>query len=194
MGCDIHLYREKQVNGQWVSADKWTAYDYGDDDKGQHIDWKDRAFTTRNYELFGVLSAGVRSEHPFSFAARGRPLVASPEVIAESDRWGVDGHSHSYLYLHELRDLAGFLEKATIHVGGMKDRNELAALHASIASGAPNWELLFPYCRSTNDPKQDDFEIDVPASFYMGDSLKKIIESFDGIDGDNHRIVFFFDN
>lgn len=27
MGCDIHLYREKQVNSQWVTADVWEEDD-----------------------------------------------------------------------------------------------------------------------------------------------------------------------
>lgn len=44
------------------------------------------------------------------------------------------------------------------------------------------------------DERQVNFEIDVPASFYIGDSLQKIINQFEGIDGENHRIVFFFDN
>lgn len=193
MGCDIHLYKEKQVDGKWVSADQWVEYDDGDDDKGVEVPWENR-FTTRNYQLFGLLSKGVRHESPFSFAPRGLPFDVSKEVAAESERWDGDGHSHSYLYLHELQAMSEFLKTATIGISGMKDAEGLAALRASIDSGTPNWDLLFPYCRGSNDPDYEHFKVDVPASFYVGSGLDEIISGFDGVDGDNHRIVFFFDN
>lgn len=193
MGCDIHLYKEKQVNGVWVTADAWEAYDYGENEKGIEVPWKNR-FTDRNYELFGLLSNGVRTEHEFSFEPRGIPFNACKEFADKSERYGEDGHSHSYLYLHELKDMLLHLEQTKIQISGMKDRGELKALRESIASAAPNWDLLFPYCAWASSSNYEAFEIDVPASFYMGQSLKKIIDSFDGVDGDNHRIVFFFDN
>ena len=195
MGCDIHIYREKQINGEWVSADKWTPYDYGDDDKGVTVEWDDRAFTGRNYNLFGLLSDDVRTSHPFSFAPRGMPVNASPEVSALSEGWGVDGHGHSYLYLHELRDMQKYIQTATVQIEGMKNRDELKKLRDSIASDSPDWRLLYPYCKWSSDTVNNEtFTLDVPASFIVGDGLEKIISSFDGIDGDNHRIVFFFDN
>lgn len=195
MGCDIHLYKEKFIDGKWISADEWQAYDYGDDDgdKGIEVPFEKR-FTDRNYKLFGLLSKGVRSEHDFSFAPRGIPFNACAEIAAESENYGEDGHGHSYLYLHEMKEMAAFLDQRTIAVGGMKDRTELAALRESIASGRPDWNLLFPYCGWTTQKECEEFTIDVPASFYVGESLKKIIDSFDGIDAENHRIVFFFDN
>ena len=193
MGCDIHLYKEKLVDGKWVTADEWEPYDYGDDDKGIEVPWKKR-FTDRNYNLFGALAKGVRCEHPFSFAPRGMPMQSSPEYRETLDKWGVDGHNTSYLYLHELRELREFCKTSMISISGMKDHNELAALRASIESGTPDWKLLFPYCGWTNDPRSVEFTIDVPADFYLGSGLDSIIGSFDGVDGDNHRIVFFFDN
>lgn len=193
MGCDIHLYKEKQINGEWVTADQWVEYDDGDDDKGVEVPWENR-FTTRNYQLFGLLSKGVRHESPFSFAPRGLPFDVSKEAAAESERWDGGGHSHSYLYLHELRAMSAFLKTATIEISGMKDADGLAALRTSIESGTPNWELLFPYCQSSNDPSYDHFKVDVPADFYVGSGLDEIIAGFDGVDGDNHRVVFFFDN
>lgn len=197
MGCDIHLYREKIENGVWVSADKWTAFDHGDEpeDKGLEIAWNDRAYTGRNYDFFSVL-AGVRrrEEPPYCFEARGLPLVVSDEVAGEYDRWSGDAHGASHLYLHELVELRGLLKDATQEISGMKDREELAALKASIASGSPDWHLLYPYCQSTNDPRQVDFKIDVPASFTYGGCLDQVIASLEGIGGDMQRIVFWFDN
>jgi hypothetical protein len=193
MGCDIHLYKEKHVDGKWMTADEWEVYDHGDDDKGMSVPWEKR-FTDRNYQLFGLLSRGVRTEHAFSFESRGLPFNPCAEIATESAGWDCDGHSHSYLYLHELKDMATYLETATVLIGGMKDRESLKALRDSIESGTPDWSLLFPYCAMTNSAGYEEFEVDVPASVYMGESLNKIISAFDGVDGDNHRIVFFFDN
>lgn len=193
MGCDIHLYKEKQVNGQWVTADVWEEYDYGDDDKGIEVPWDNR-YTGRNYNLFGLLSKGVRRDLPFAFEQRGMPYNACKEIAEMSEKWEGDGHSHNYLYLHELKDMREFLKTTTVTVSGMKDRQQLADLRESIASGEPNWDLLYPYCAYANQDRYEEFEIDVPASFIVGDCLEEIISSFDGVDGDNHRIVFFFDN
>jgi len=193
MGCDIHMYKEKSVGGKWLTADEWVPYDYGDGENGKEVPWEKR-FTDRNYELFGVLSSGVRREHTFSLKPRGMPFNPSEEVKEANKDWDSDGHSHSYLYLFELRELRAFLASATIKVSGMKDADQLKALQDSIASGTPKWDLIFPYCQSTNAPGAVDFEIDIPADFYMGESLDKIITGFDGIEGDNHRVVFWFDN
>lgn len=193
MGCDIHCYKEKQVDGKWLTADIWEDYDYGEDDKGKEVPWKER-FTGRNYQLFGMLARGVRCEHPFSFEPRGLPFNPCAEIASEAERWEGDGHNHSYLYLHELKDMLAYLQTATIRVTSMKGKAGLQELRDSIASGNPDWKLLFPYCGWTSDPESEEFELDVPASFYMGKELKQIIDSFDGVDGDNHRIVFFFDN
>lgn len=194
MGCDIHLYREKQVNGEWVAVDKWTPYDYGDGEVGKSVEYEDCAYTGRNYQLFGVLSKGVRSDHEFSLEPRGIPSDSCKEIMDESKSWDLDGHAHSHIYLSELKELAKKLEGSFIKIRGMKCKDQLAALQESIDSGSPNWDLLFPYCQSTSMENHIKFEIDVPASYYIGDSLKQIIDSFDGVDGDNHRIVFFFDN
>jgi hypothetical protein len=194
MGCDIHLYKEKFIDGKWIAADEWVKSEYDDEPNALEVPFEKR-FTDRNYELFGVLSKGVRTDHEFAFAPRGIPFNACKEVADEAQGWGCDGHSHSYLYLHELKEMAKFLDTTTTRIGGMKNKEELKALQESIASGLPNWDLLFPYCKWASDSANyERFELDVPASFYMGDAIKRIISSFDGIDGENHRIVFFFDN
>lgn len=193
MGCDIHLYREKHVDGRWVTADTWEPFDYGGGDKGQQVPYHS-TYNGRNYKLFAILSEGVRGESPFSFKPRGMPLIASDEVRQACDVWCGDGHSHSYLYLHELKELSQFLATHAVRIEGMKKETELVALRESIASGSPDWNLLYPYCAGTNGEGYSDFEFDVPASFVVGECVDKIITLFDGCDGDNHRIVFWFDN
>lgn len=194
MGCDIHMYREVKRNGEWVSADKWSTYPYTPEGEqpSQWIEFEDRAFTGRNYHLFGTLARGVREDHELSFELRGLPFDVTQKVAAEWERGG--DHSATYLFLHELIDFRRFIEKRGIVIEGMKDKDELADLRASIESGNPDWNKIYPYCRSTNDPRQVDFSIEVPAAFYIGRSLDEIIASFDGIEGDNKRFVFWFDN
>ncbi|EKN3978925.1 hypothetical protein NUF81_000655 [Yersinia enterocolitica] len=193
MGCDIHLYREKKVSRDWVTADVWEEQDDGDDGVYFEVPWRNR-FTDRNYKLFGLLSKGVRCEIPFAFKERGIPFNACQEVADNSARWEGDGHSHSYLYLHELKDMSEFIQRASINVTGMMERDQLKKLQGSIRSGSPDWNLLYPYCRMGGSSSYVDFDIDVPAAFIMANCLDSIISSFDGVDGDNHRIVFWFDN
>lgn len=193
MGCDIHLYKEKFIDGKWLTADEWVGYDYGDEEKGQEVPYEKR-YTGRNYNLFGILAKGVRRDFDFAFEPRGFPFSPCAEIAAESEGYGCDGHNHSYLYLHELKEMQAFLAVHTIPISGMKNAEELAALQATIDAGAPDWGLLYPYCQGTTDTRAVHFEIQVPASFITGACLDQIVSSFDGIDGENHRIVFFFDN
>lgn len=192
MGCDIHIYREKHLDGFWLTADPWQPRDYGD--REPEVPYELRAFRGRDYDLFGLLCAGVRREHPFSFKERGLPFDVTREVLQEARYWGGNGHSHSHLYLHELKAMRAFLDRETMTVEGMKDARELSALRASIDSGKPDWRLLYPYCAATSRRDALPFRFDVPASFLVGRRLAEIISSFDGIDGDLHRVVFWFDN
>jgi hypothetical protein len=116
MGCDIHLYVERKVDDKWVNADKWTPDPYYDEEDGAnplHVDYDDRFYRGRNYDLFGML-ANVRNGHGFAgcdtgdgfkpiATPRGLPADVSAEVRAESDRWDGDGHSHSWFTLAELK-------------------------------------------------------------------------------------------
>jgi len=190
MGCDIHLYREKLVNGTWLTADEWVDK-YGE---GADVPFE-KQFRDRNYNLFGMLAGvRVREEPPYQFKPRGMPMKACDQVMKACEFWDTDGHSHSYLYLHEIKELRVFLASQTMKVSGMKHADELAALEASIASGNPDWNLLFPYCQWTTDKRQKEFCIDFPSDFMVGDALDRIIASLQDIGGDQQRIVFWFDN
>lgn len=116
MGCDIHLFAERKARHplfwwkvQWVSIDKYTLNpDFGSDDSEPkfHIDRKDRFYTGgRNYNLFCAL-AGVRS-----YQFNGEPKqVSEPkglsnhcfQIMEEIERYGSDGHTHSWNTLAEL--------------------------------------------------------------------------------------------
>lgn len=189
MGCDIHLYKEKKINGVWVTADsRWVdEYDEGVKD----VPYQDR-FTNRDYNLFGAI-AGVRHKYDFSLKPRGLPFNACDEVKTVSDQWGRDGHSHSHLTLSELKDLWLFLSDKTLPISGMKHKDELAEFRKELEKEYPDYNKLYPYCQGTNHRDYEDFKFDLQCTFIL-DGIKQIIELFDGVDGDDHRVVFWFDN
>jgi hypothetical protein len=112
MGCDIHLYVEKRVDGKWIPADKWTKSEYENEGNPLTVEYNARFYSGRNYDLFAVL-ADVRNGYGFAGVdtgdgfkpirkPKGLPKDASREVRAESESWGIDGHSHSWFTVAEL--------------------------------------------------------------------------------------------
>lgn len=112
MGCDIHLFAEKRVNGKWHSLDKFTTnkdFDPDDElgDREIEVLREDRFYTGgRNYNLFSAL-AGVRSyefrnKPNIISIPRGVPNDCCEEIKREIDYYGSDGHNHSFLYLYDL--------------------------------------------------------------------------------------------
>lgn len=132
MGCDIHLYVERKVDGVWQSADQWEPNEYADEgEDGLEIPYQKRFYSGRNYDLFGIL-ADVRNGRGFAGVdtgdgyvpmddPRGLPEDVSPQVKADSDHWGSDGHSHSWFTVSELlaydwtrtTKLRGWIDAAT---------------------------------------------------------------------------------
>lgn len=88
MGCDIHMHIEVKIDGRW-----------------EHLTSPDIA---RNYSLFSRM-AGVRQDtresiEPISYP-RGLPGDCNALTKLESDRWGTDGHSHSWLSFDEIKTI-----------------------------------------------------------------------------------------
>lgn len=111
MGCDIHLFTERQifpVSGEsfWWCTDFFTLNPYYQFDKvneteyDHHEIWGDR-----NYSAFEIL-ADVRScGHEIVLdQPRGLPHDVSDCVKSQSENWGIDGHSHSWFTAKELFD------------------------------------------------------------------------------------------
>lgn len=101
MGCDIHLYVEKKIEGKWVSADTWDGNEYEDGTKDVSADKS--FYNDRNYELFSIL-AGVRNRFNLDpiIEPRGFPENASKELKNQYKKWDGDAHSTSWLTLQEL--------------------------------------------------------------------------------------------
>ena len=110
MGCDIHLYVERKVEGAWKSVHDFAPDKYGEG--VADVSYEDRWYSDRNYDLFAIL-ADVRNGHGFAGVATGEgftpiadpkgiPADCDPQIKARSDEWGGDGHSHSHFTLAEL--------------------------------------------------------------------------------------------
>lgn len=110
MGCDIHIYTEKFVEYQiadvepfWHCCDRFRLNEWRKIDKHEPKWYVDEIYKGRDYTLFAAL-AGVRNDGSTEVISepRGLPKDVSKIIKRESDRWGVDGHSHSWLLASEL--------------------------------------------------------------------------------------------
>lgn len=110
MGCDIHMHVEykRTINNikKWICGDYFKVNPYYNskcvyEEPFELVDFCD----DRNYNLFAIL-ANVRNygETDYISNPRGLPDDVTKEVQAEAERWGEDGHSHSYITLKELLD------------------------------------------------------------------------------------------
>lgn len=108
-----------RANGSWAVHDWMEKYRDGfyDEERTEpKTDWKrafeDPLYIGRHYDLFAIL-ADVRNGRGFAgdetgggfvpiAQPRGLPTDATLVARTESDRWGVDGHSHSHLTVAEM--------------------------------------------------------------------------------------------
>lgn len=98
MGCDIHAYAERKVDGEWRQIrESFPGY-------SEDRNTSDRVYTNRNYEFFALL-ADVRNGNVIEPIAepRGVPPDASAGYLEIVKDWEDDGHSHSYFTLGELK-------------------------------------------------------------------------------------------
>lgn len=139
MGCDIHVFVERKVNGEWESADTW---DNGDP---TYVPYGDRFYAGRNYELFGMLSKGVRTDFTNGLEAKGIPEDLSPEVSAAFNYWESD--AHSYVSPAELKQLASMTvidpEFAAANEGGYYYKLFTELHEKLIALGGEDQRMVF---------------------------------------------------
>ena len=93
MGCDIHLHSEVKINGQWH----------------HHSDCS----VKRSYRLFAkmadVRNWGESGINPIS-EPKGLPDDATFLTKLHSEKYGTDGHSHSWLDKNEIVILHDFIK------------------------------------------------------------------------------------
>jgi len=147
MGCDIHsVFEVKGDDGVWraiyvedpteddLKRLRWRTEDALESGveppKGVTLEYHDR-----NYNVFAIL-ANVRNGYGFAGVStgmgfepiapnRGLPDDASPEILARSESYGVDGHSHTWATLAEILD-TNWQKKVTTLFGIVSTEEYLA--------------------------------------------------------------------
>jgi hypothetical protein len=113
MGCDIHFYVEKKVEGKWQPVKGPNRWYKKFDGEGR-LSLEGWAYSGRNYSLFALL-ADVRSygEENAIDDPRGVPNDMSDTLEEAYQRWDGDGHSHSYFTVSELKEHETELESVS---------------------------------------------------------------------------------
>lgn len=110
MGCDIHCFVEKRnSNGDWNPIGGFVSDYYDPNSKYfSKPEFKNASspLEGRNYRVFAIL-AGVRDyseDVPQIDEPRGLPEDVSNYVQNNSEEYGCDGHSHSWVTVREIID------------------------------------------------------------------------------------------
>jgi hypothetical protein len=231
----------EEVNGVWTdTTDRKLArfvwqkvgdtfpYPYYRDDEPVS-EWNtlmtDQPYVGRNYDLFAIL-ANVRNGYGFAGAVtgeglnpisepRGVPDDASPEYTAEVERWGRDGHSHSWLTLAELhaydwdqvtrkRGVVSPGEYQTFRINGRPDSYS-AGVSGSTVRMVDNAAMDTIVASSPVTSRDDWFAASHYTEVWWEETSRSRCEDFltttlpllDALtedSGTDVRIVFFFDN
>ena len=202
MGCDIHMYCEELItldgNKTWVNRDNWRLNEYYDlypDEEPQYrvegLQWR------RNYRMFSAL-CGVRSQYDnFTKISepRGIPEDSCKVIKEESDQWGCDGHSHSYVTLREVREYVA--KNEPIACSGMVSEDQAYDLddNGVIPNSWCGWSscgTLVQRSWSINDPKCLDSLLEDMVGRFLCECQD--INEMSDEELDKYRIVFWFDN
>ena len=226
MGCDIHIWAEVKKDGKWQKVGKVfknTYYEPGkpnrvyEDEDGyeSNPEMTDEPYQGRSYSTFSIL-ANVRNGYGFAGCdtgngflpiafPRGIPSDVSAEARACLESYDVDGHSHSYLTLAEIKaynwqqytvkrgwvDADGFKEfvadgKPSSYSGGVSGGKVSHVSNETMKSAVAAGETTNLYTqvewRETYAESAHSFLVETVSE------LEKLGSP------DEVRIVFFFDN
>jgi hypothetical protein len=241
MGCDIHLHAEIREHGRWHKVDpsfpcrdcngtgtRNTKHAKTKEDIEQLCWWCKGSkvarewYGGRNYDLFAML-ADVRNGRGFAgcYTGSGFKPISDPkglpsdvcwEIKEESDRWGCDGHSHSYLTVKELLEYpvddmysikSGIMDVQTYHEWKEREKTDPKAWPAGWCGGisGPNVvtvdeEELPARPDATHVVGEWPTSYRECAEYFFGSkgTLAELQKLTDKYGEDNVRIVFWFDN
>ncbi|HBY5418639.1 hypothetical protein POY32_27605 [Klebsiella michiganensis] len=196
MGCDIHMMVElkRSVNDKeiWVNYDHFRKNPYfGEfDDEDEYV--RIELNSLRSYVAFSQL-CGVRAyskDTPMISEPRGIPDDASEYTKRVSSEYGLDGHSHSYVTLAEIRDFRANLKPMPFK--GMISTEQAADLDKGITPDTwCGWTSAAGYVH------REWIEV-VDGLKEIGEALEsRALEFWPNkkyVNPENIRIVFFFDN
>lgn len=199
MGCDIHMFCEvyNESMAEWETVGQVFKNPWYDKKCLVTVDADGHSFKqrytmeptgdARDYDLFGIL-ANVRNGtwgeplKPIS-EPKGFPEDASPYVKKKKERWGEDGHSHSWLSIAEL---AGYDWQQKIKKSAYVDKKDAQAFREN--GTIPKSYAAF----SSNGEKIEWTEsLEKDMSRFLTETLPKLVElsKFGKV-----RLVFWFDN
>lgn len=202
MGCDIHMFSEfySESKKSWLNFDYWIYNEhYEGGENGEDKMHVVPIWSNRNYTLFTVL-AGVRDYYEKTACIsppKGIPEDVCQIIKEESDGWGNDGHSHSYLTLKELKEFNK--NKVKITYSGLVSKEDAEKLDKG--EGFPQswcqWAsqgLNFVYREWEEEvdvlsPPINILEERMRDKFWLFDKNKEYPEYEEKV-----RIVFWFDN
>lgn len=164
MGCDIHWYVEVKKDAGWELAATPPEEIEGEDYKV----WKEKydkylanpfIYWGRNYDLFAILAdvrngrgfAGIPTGTGFNPISepRGVPEDASEAYLAMVDRYGGDGHSHSWMTVEDFDNYDW--GQGTKHVG-------LVTLGTPIENGVPEFWCGALYGDHYGEVSREEFD------------------------------------
>ncbi len=232
MGCDIHIYaevRKTKLNVFGGQVDKWEFQEdrfrnENYNPKYPKTEWN-REFTSepyphRNYNLFAIL-ANVRNGYGFAGVdtgdgfkpisiPKGLPDDVSPQIKEVSDRWGVDGHSHSY---HTLSDLKSYDWNQVSVLRGVITLNQYSEIRGTgkspdswcgavsgrnivtVSMSEADALLANPAHRNSSSDYYVRYQWQETYSGCVGSFLTESIPALERLGNDDDvRIVFWFDN
>lgn len=224
MGCDIHSFVEikHKKTGKWEKATgfKSDSYNANSDYFGTDEYLKGSSLLDgRNYSMFAIL-ADVRNGYGFAGCdtgdairpislPKGLPDDVSDEVKQESDEWGVDGHSHSWLTAEEIQNYKnnppekkqrGWVTTEVFKdwINGGKPYPCCGFVQGQNVIHASNDDCITVQEQNPDKWVYTQIEwtehITECASFLFGDALKQLMNRSESGKGDDIRLVFWFDN
>lgn len=216
MGCDIHAYAEiKRSFGheeaRWYCCENFQLSPYyiwakrnGKDLEGESEFEINPLYNGRNYALFEAL-AGVRGEMKnclFAFQ-NDIPKDCSDFIKSEWEWLGEDAHSPSYITIKELFSKEA---KPVVQVRGYLPKTEAHKLDITpgyvpaywVETPTENYQEYreFKFASSPlEDFKKVYFESFKREMYYKYCDDEKVLNAIlNSEQGDNYRIVFWFDN
>lgn len=221
MGCDIHCSVEKRMaDGSWEAITGFVSdyYDKGHDYFGtQEFKEAKAPIDCRNYNAFAVL-ADVRNGIGFAGCDTGNAInpIAQPKglpedvsrsIKEESDDYGYDGHSHSYITVKELLDYDTTVPMVTRGYVNMYGYMEFLrnGSPSSWCGGVGGGKIqvvdeseMIDKCKETGVRAycQVQWESDIKdrCGDLFFDTLDQLKARCDSLDMDDVRLVFWFDN
>lgn len=213
---------DKLMKSEYSAGQMELVRQFGDGPENKEEEKLDRGrWVWRNYDLFAIL-ANVRNgfgfggcdtgdRFPTIVPRRGLPADVSDQVADESERWGADGHSHTWMTLKEFLDFP-FWDDLRVNRGYITRDEYRKWDHKSPPPGGwsgavigPNvrmvtereWKLI---CEGDASEVGVEYHVQVSWKTKFRDECKsfweKVVPQLQAVDPDPSkvRMVMWFDN